>query len=686
MKKKKIKYNYYKKYKDKNLIIEKRYNILIAIITLIFIILFIKLFYIQVVKKEYYVKELKRLSEKKIEGTTAPRGRIYDRNYKLIVDNEPLRVIYYEKDNNSIEEEIELAYKLADILEIDNKATEKIYKTFWMKKYPLEVNKKITKEELELLEMRKITDDDILNYKYERITEEELNEFNDIDKEAAYIYDLMNKGYSYEEKIIKDEDVTDSEYATIAANINKLKGVNVRLDWERSYLYGNTFKSILGTVSDNVPSDLKEYYLEKGYSLDDRVGTSYLEYEYDDYLKGEKNEYQINENGEKVLTKSGTRGNDIVLTIDIELQTDIEEILEDELKKAKKEKNTEYYNRSFVILTNPKTGEVLAASGKQILETDKSYKIYDYTPGIITSPITAGSVVKGASHIVGYNNKAIKIGEVRHDTCVKLAGTPLKCSWIPLGTLNDITALKRSSNTYQYYTAMKVANTKYTYNTAMKANPEAFNKYRTTFNEFGLGVKTGIDLKGESVGNIGESDVGGLLLDFSIGQYDTYTPVQLSQYIGTIANNGSRMQLHLLKEVYSSKEESLTNKIYEYPNVELNKVTTESKYLKRVKEGFKEVLKYGGTGSGYMDLKNKPAGKTGTSQSFVDTDGDGKIDKETVSATFVAYAPYDNPEVTFTVISPDIYNYDNNSNYQTNVNKRIVKRVSDLYYKKYSEK
>lgn len=686
MKKKKIKYNYYKKYKDIKEIIEKRYNILIIIITLIFITLFIKLFYVQVVKKDYYKKELKELIEKKIEGSTAPRGRIYDRNHKLIVDNEPLRVIYYEKKGNSIEEEIELSYKLANMLEIENKATEKMYKTFWMKKYPLKTNEKITKEELNLLEMRKITSDDILNYKYERITEEELKEFTDLDKKAAYIYNLMNKGYSYEEKIIKDENVTDTEYATIAANLKNLNGINVRLDWKRSYLYGNTFKSLLGIVSNNIPSDLKEYYLKKGYNLDDRVGTSYLEYEYDDYLKGKKNKYQINDDGEKELKEAGTRGNDIVLTIDIELQKDIEEILEEELLKTKKEKNTEYYNRSFVILTNPKTGEILAASGKQIIETDKKYKIYDYTPGIITSPITVGSVVKGASHIVGYNNNAIKIGEVRQDNCVKLAGTPLKCSWMPLGTLNDITALKKSSNTYQYYTAMKVANTKYTYNTAMKANSEAFSKYRKTFNEFGLGVKTGIDLKGESVGNIGKSNVGGLLLDFSIGQYDTYTPLQLSQYIGTIANNGSRMQLHLLKEVYSSLDESLTKKIYEYKNTELNKVTTESKYLKRVQEGFKEVLKYGGTGSGYMDLKNKPAGKTGTSQSFVDTDGDLKIDKETVSATFVAYAPYDDPVVTFTVISPDIYNYDNNSSYQTNVNKRIVKRVSDLYFKKYNEK
>lgn len=683
---KKIKYNYYKKYKDIKEIIEKRYNILILIITLAIIILFVKLFYVQIIKKDYYNLKLKELTEKKIEGMTAPRGRIYDRNHKLIVDNEPVKVIYYEKSGNSTQDEIDLAYNLASMIEIENKATDKTYKTFWIKKYPDKANKKITKEELNLLEMRKIDNNDILNYKYDRITEEELNEFSDLDKKAAYIYDLMNKGYNYQEKIIKNRDVTDEEYAKIAANLSNLNGINIRLDWKRVYLYDNTFKSILGTVSNNIPSDLEEYYLNKGYSINDRVGTSYLEYQYDDYLKGTKNIYELNENKEKVLKKLGTRGNDIVLTIDIELQKEVENILEEELIKTKKEKNTEYYNRSFVVITDPKTGEVLAMAGKQIIETNNDYKIYDYTPGLVTSPITVGSVVKGASHIVGYNNNALKIGEVRSDTCVKLAGTPLKCSWRPLGVVNDITALKKSSNTYQYYTAMKVANTKYIYNTAMKPNIEAFKKYRDTFNEFGLGVKTEIDLPVESTGNKGNSNVGGLLLDFSIGQYDTYTPIQLSQYIGTIANDGSRMRLHLLKSVYSSIGEPLKDKIVDYEIKELNKVTTEEKYLKRVKEGFKEVLKYGGTGSGYIDLKYKPAGKTGTSQSFVDTNGDGRIDKETVSATFVAYAPYDNPRVTFTVVSPDIYNYDNGSNYQTNVNRRIVKKVSDIYFEKYSEK
>lgn len=682
---KKLNNNYYKKHVDIKNIIEKRYNILVIIITLLLLILFIKLFYIQVITKQKYQIKIKEMTNKEITGNTSPRGRIYDRNHKLIVDNKPVKVIYYEKKGLSTKEEIELSYKLSNLIKIDNKGNDKIYKEFYIKKYPEKINKKITKKELELLKFRKITNKDINNSINDRITEEELSVFNESDRLAAYIYSLMNKGYYNEEKIIKDNDITDEEFAVVAANLDKLKGINVRLDWKREYLYGSVLKSILGTVSSTVPSDFKEHYIKMGYSLDDRVGTSYIEYQYDNYLKGVKNKYKYNDNNEKVLIKKGSRGNDIVLTIDIELQEDIEKILEEEIIKAKHEKNTEYYNKSFVIVTEPNTGGILAMAGKQVIENDNNYQIYDYTPGIITSPLTVGSVVKAASHIVGYNNNALKIGEVRYDNCVKLAATPLKCSWKSLGTLNDITALKKSSNTYQYYTALKVANTKYVYNGVMKPNSEAFSKYRKTFNEFGLGVKTGIDLPIESTGNIGTSDKGGLLLDFAIGQYDTYTPLQLSQYIATVANNGHRIKLHLLDSVYSNSKTDLSKKIFQYKVKELNKVETEKKYFDRVKEGFKEVMRPGGTGYGYIDLKYNPAGKTGTSQSFVDTNNDLKIDKETITQTFVAYAPIKNPKVTFTVVSPDIYNYDNNSNYQTNVNRRITKRVTDLYFEKYNK-
>ena len=105
--------------------------------------------------------------------------------------------------------------------------------------------------------------------------------------------------------------------------------------------------------------------------------------------------------------------------------------------------------------------------------------------------------------------------------------------------------------------------------------------------------------------------------------------------------------------------------------------------MDRVKLGFQEVMKTGGTGTGYINLAYNPAGKTGTSESFVDSDGDGTIDKETVTNTFAGYAPYDNPKVTFTVISPDIYYQKGWSTYQTTVNKRITTAITNKYFELY---
>lgn len=654
-----------------------RFNVILVLIILLFIILIIRLFWIQVIQTESFTAKLEQLTNRIVEGSTAPRGRIYDRNGKLLVDNKPNKVISYKKDRNKTEEEINIAYQLANILEMDININTTNLKKFWLKKYPEEANDKITEEEYNEYKFRHLTATDLENLKLERITEEEINNLSEEDRKAAMIYTLMNKGYSTNEKIIKNENVTDEEYASIASS--DLSGVEVRLDWKREYLYGDTFRSILGTVTNSggLPYELKDYYLEKGYSLDDRVGSSYLEYQYDDYLKGQKDIYQIDKLGKKILTQEGGKGNDLYLTIDIELQRGIEQILEEEMIKAKQEKYTEYYNRSFVIVEDPNTGEILAMVGKQIVEELDGYRFYDYTPGIVTSSVTAGSVVKGASQATGYLYGGLKIGEIRNDACIKIASTPLKCSWKYLGNLDDIKALKYSSNTYQFQTAMKVAGLNYYYNTPFQIDSEPFTKYRNTFHMFGLGEKTGIDLPFESIGQTGKRDNGGLLLDFSIGQYDTYTPLQLSQYIGSIAT-GYRIQPHLLKSV-QNKEET----IYEAKTNVLNTIDIDFTYLDRIRKGFISVMEYGGTGSGYINKSYLPAGKTGTSQSFIDTDLDGKIDTETVTNTFAAYAPYDNPKVTFTVVSPDI-SYPNATNSQTYVNKRISNKISNLYFTLYS--
>ena len=646
--------------------------------------LLIPLFNVQIIKNKYYKKQLVNLTSNIVYGSSSPRGRIYDRNGKLLVDNKIVKVIYYKKKSGiTLKDEINNAYLLSEYLDINYNTTDNMIKRFWIKNNLDLANNLISDEEKNLLSERKITSYDIEKYKLERINIDSLN-YTEKDYKAAYIYNLMNTGYSFTRKDIK-KNTTDEEYAKVGENLDKLPGVGISLDWEREYLYGDIFRVILGNVSTNekgIPYEKKDYYLNLGYSLTDRVGTSYLELQYEHILKGTKNIYQII-NGDYVLKEEGKRGNDIVLTIDIELQQEIEKILNEQILKTKNnELNTEYYNGSTVIISDPNTGEILAMASKKVTKKDGKYVTYDYTPAAFLEPIVAGSSVKGASHIVGYNTGALTIGEVRKDTCLKIASTPLKCSFKYLGTLNDLTALKMSSNTYQYNTAIKVGEGTYKYNKALSLNLDAYKVYRNTFYQFGLGVKTGIDLPLESTGYKGKSENGNLILDFAIGQYDTYTPLQLNQYINTIAT-GNRHELHLLKAVYEPTNEPLTTISYKIEPKVLNIVETDKKFLERVREGFKMVMERGGTGAGYISSKYKPAGKTGTSQSIIDTNNDGNVDTMVLNNTFVGYAPYDNPTVSFTVVSPNIYHYKGKTNSRTYINMRISNAISKKFFEIY---
>lgn len=671
---------------DKHLdeIMNRRFGLIIVLLISIYLVIGCRLFNLQILKNSEYNDKLAMATEKTIESTSAPRGRIYDRNHKLLVDNEGIKTIYYKKQNGiTTKEEIELAYEVSNNIDIDySKIDDNKLKDFYYKSHYKECRKKITDEEWDLYNKRKLNDKDIDKLIYERL-DDEISEYTDSDKKAAYIYYLMNKGYSYAEKVIKNSDVTDAEYAYISENIDNLKGFNTKLDWERVYLYGDTFKSILGNVSSNtqgIPSELSEEYLKRGYTLDDRVGISYLEYQYEDYLRGTKAKYRLLSDNSYELVSEGKRGNDIVLTIDIELQKYLEDVLSNEVLNAKGEPGTQYYNRSFAIVSDPNTGEILAMAGKQAVLKNGYYQIVDYTPGIVTLPVTPGSVVKGASMMVGYKYGAIDIGTVLNDECIKIKDTPLKCSWQTMGPIDDVYALQNSSNVYQYKIAIKVGNGSYEYNQGLVLDESAFDKYREMYAEFGLGEKTGIDLPVESLGFMGKSRLPGHLLDFSIGQYDTYTPIQLSQYINTIANNGVRLKPYLLKEVYkpSDSGDTFGSLIYKANVTELGKLSVEKKYIDRVREGFSAVVTKG-LGYGYMGNYTNSAGKTGTSQSFIDTDGDGKVDTETITSSFVGYSPSDNPKMSIVVVSPDISVPDSTTYGVTrNISAQIVNKYFEL--------
>lgn len=679
MNKRKKKINYEK-------IINKRIFVILIVLISLFSVVFIKLFMVMLIDKDKYNDKLLALTNKNITLNSAPRGRIYDRNYNVIVDNKAINTIVYKKEKGTTNKEmIELAYTVSPHLNLDvSRLTLRAKKEFYLAKYPDKCKKKIKSSEYEKVKQRKLSNKDIEELKIERISLDELNVFKDEDLKTAYLYYLMNNGYTYEEKVIRN-DATDEEFAYISENNDKLNGFNTRVDWERVYPYGDTLRTILGTVSSSsqgIPSEDKNYYLKLGYSLNDRVGLSYLEKQYESYLKGEKNVYEAVNSHELRLVKEGMRGNDIVLSIDINLQKEIDNLIDEAIVRAKREANTEYYDHSSVIVTDPNTGEILAIASRKIVGD----KIIDNVNSILISPITPGSVVKGASMLVGYETGAIKFGERMLDECVKIAGAPEKCSSVnDLGVIDDLTAMAKSSNVYQFKTAIRVNGQEYYRGMKLNFNQKSFDTYRNMYHAFGLGVKTEIDLPIESAGYTSVDKASGNLLDFVMGQYETYTPIQLAQYVSTIANGGNRMQPHLLKEVRKATDkDTLGDVMYTFEPKVLNKVEVKSENLKRVQEGFYAVMHMsGGYGRGYADDRMDAAGKTGTSQSFIDTNNDGIIDTETITTSFIGYAPYNNPKVAFMVTSPNASHANSANNFTSLVNYRLTRAITDKYYDMY---
>lgn len=637
-----------------------------------FSIIVVRMFNLMFIKHDFYLEKLKAKNEVTVLGVSAPRGRILDKYGNIIVDNVGIKTIVYNKVSGlSSDDELDIALNLASLLEISDSPSDLELREYYYQKNKELIDARVDLKTLEKYKERKITSEDLLNKKLSIITNEELEALSLDEKETAYIYSLMKKGYSYMDKVIK-VDCSNEEYVLI--NENNIPGVRAELTWERVYNYGNTLKEVLGSVSSSdvgIPYEDAEYYLDKGYNINDRVGISYLEKEYEEYLRGEKAVYKVNRDNTLTKIQEEKRGNDLVLAIDINLQLEIDEIIKDEIMNAKKYSASKYYQGSYVVVSKVQTGEVVAMSGIGI---DNDNNFFDSTIDIITNSYTMGSAVKGASMTVGYQNGLIDSDKKILDGCVKLKNKTQKCSWKELGYLNDINALAYSSNYYQFLIAIKLTGENYKYNMALNNVDKAFDIYRKTFASYGLGSFTGIDLPNEQKGIQGSTIADDLLLNLSIGQYDTYTPIELAQYINTIAT-GKRIKLSLMNKIIDSNG----NVVLENNEEVLNKVDIEVDHLKRIQEGFITVSKYG-TGANYVKKDYKAAGKTGTSESFLDSDMDGYVDVATTTRTFVMYAPYDNPEYSFIIVSPHI-GYENSvSDYNYPVNLYITKRITNILF------
>jgi cell division protein FtsI/penicillin-binding protein 2 len=682
-----------------------RTNIIFFVIFLLFSVLIFQLGVVQILNGEAFQEEIDRT----VQDTTSipvPRGKIYDTNENLLVDNEALYSITYTPPKGvQPEDRLDVAEKLAQYIsmdsedELDEITTRDKQDYLYLKDLnknegkPEEEWEETYEEKIPEEEKSGLSNSEVYQLVIDSIPEEELADenFSKEELEVIRIKKELDKAYSLTPQIVKNEGVTPEEYALVSENLDKLPGINATTDWDREYLYDATLRTLLGNITTHesgIPAEDLQYFMTRGYSRNDRVGISGLEKEYEEVLRGRKEqiEYTTTKSGAIIDSETiveGERGKDLVLTIDIEFQEKVNQILEEELNRAI---NTDRYNNEWLrdalaVVIDPNTGELISVAGKTYDE--ESNEFYNAAQKNLIDANEPGSVVKGATILAGYESGVISPGQTFYDSPIKIRDTEEKRSFSSnIGLANDITALQRSSNVYMFYVALRMGGEyrhPFPRNSTTSIDLDAWQEIRNYFGQFGLGVETGIDYPDESLGYEGDSEQEpGKLMDIAIGQYDTYTTLQLAQYVSTIANDGYRVRPHFVKEIrepIASQDE--LGPVYERNDTEyLNRIDMSEDEIARVQEGFRQAFQeQGGTAYSYFAGKDyNPAGKTGTAEvEFFEDDAW----HYTINRSMVGYAPADNPEIAFAVMVPGI---GSNATEDGNVANRISERILDAYF------
>lgn len=653
-----------------------RMNFLFFAIFVLFSVLIFRLGYLQIVKSEDYILELDRKEEIAV-NTSVPRGRIFDREGRILVDNIPKKAITYTKMTSTTSKEmLDIATELAEIIEKDTeRVTVADKKDFWILNHREEALAKVTKEERSALKNdRTLTKTEQQREETrltrERITEEEYEALSDKELEILAIYRDMMAGYAFSPQVIKSGDVTPEEFAMVSERLGDFPGVNTTTDWDRERKSSNAILGMTTNPTEGIPKSHLNYYLARDYSRNDRVGRSFLESHYEEILQGQKTVVKNvkDRTGKVIETKTvheGMPGKDLVLTIDTELQLALEEIVGNKLLSLKRNGSARYLDRIFLVMLDPKNGEVLSLVGKQTVynKETRRYELRDYSFGTFTTRYEIGSTVKMATLLAGYEHGAAKVGETKIDEALKFRGnTGVKGSIFNRSTstripMNDIEAIARSSNVYMFKIAMGIGGSGYGgVNSVLRVNLDAFEKMRSSYSAFGLGTTTGIDLPGEVGGNPGKN-VSYSLLDLAIGQYDTYSPIQLAQYVATIANGGYRIAPRIVKEVRepSPDGKTLGPLVQQMQPEILNRIPNTAREIEQVKRGMYNTY-YGrnGTAKGlFAGASYTAAGKTGTAETY-GYDAETKRGAPTLSLAHVGFAPYEDPEIAYAVLVPHI--------------------------------
>ena len=641
-----------------------RYNILTILVYIIGIIILIQLFNLQIVHGEEYLEQSSsRLTR---ENTIfAARGNILDRNGNIIAGTTTrysLDIYKSKIDTNTLNS------TLLDVIKVleSNKDTYK--DEFPIKLNPIEftisgdeLKKWLKNNELD----ENLTAEQVLQEykeKYE-ITNENIEEVRKI---IAIRYGIEEEGYSSMSAYTISKNISKESVAVFEEKSASFPGIAISSSPIRTYIRGSLASHTIGYIAAINEDELKQ---NEGYSMNDYIGKAGVEYVFEPYLRGENGKKQTDMSIDgtttgEYITKEAVQGDDVVLTIDANLQETAEKALKDNIEKIRTGgfSETRDVNAGAVVVVDVKTGEVLALASYPDFEPElfrdgiSTEKWNEYNQEgnsslinrTIQSAYAPGSIFKMVSAIAGLETGAVNRTETIYDTGVYPKGYHPKCWYYTRygtghGALNVSGAIKNSCNYYFYELITRMG-------------IEDLEKYATYF---GLGQKTNIELPGEVSGTLagktlydklGETWYYGNSLSAVIGQAENnFTPMQIARYIAMLANGGKAINITIIKDIIhedGTKEDKNAVKQYVNNKLGLTEVNTENLDIKQENlDGELECMKSvttetEGTAYGvFRDFDIEVGGKTGSSEV-----GDK------VNAWFAGFAPFDDPEIAVVVM------------------------------------
>lgn len=662
-----------------------RLNLLFAIVILLFLAIIGRLLYMQVLHKDFYENKLASASQTRVTMGSA-RGEIYDAAGKPLVQNTVKQVVSFTRSNKMTAADLkDISTKLLNYVTVTSpEVTDRQMADYYLA--DAEVYKKtveaLPKDKRYDSDGNKFSESELYNNAAESIAPNQLN-YSEDEKKAIYLFSQLNSVENFATGNIRTDPLTDTQIAVIASASKELPGISISTSWDRKVLE-TSLSSIVGTVSSEksgLPAEEVDAYLKKGYSLNDRVGTSYLEKQYEEVLQGKRTikEIHLDKHGDMESVENieeGSKGKNIKLTIDLAFQDSVDSLLKSYFNSELANGGAKYSEGVYAVALNPKTGAVLAMSGiKHNLETG------DLTPdslGTVTNVFVPGSVVKAATISSGWENGVLSGNQTLIDQPIVFQGSaPINSWYTPYYSSFPVTAveaLEYSSNAYMVQTALGMMGQTYQPNMTVKTNQleSAMGKLRATFSEYGLGAATGIDLPDESTGFIPQKfDLANYLTN-AFGQFDNYTPMQLAQYVATIANNGVRLAPHIVEGIYDNNDKGGLGELIQAINTkEINKVNISESDMAILHQGFYQVSHGTSpltTGRAFSDGATVSiSGKTGTAESYV------AGGQEANNTNAVAYAPTENPQIAVAVVFP------HNTNLTKNVGPAIARDIINLY-------